>query len=113
LTNAELIKTLKYIARKKVAMRRKINKRINPKEDITDNQVFYSHVDTVSAPLYDKGHYVPCPDDTFKLNIKGHNLLAEYVKESRAIRRTNLSLLLSLVAVLIAAAALAYGIFCQ
>jgi lysophospholipase L1-like esterase len=111
LTNDELIKALKYVSRKKTATRQKISKHLNPKEDITNDQLFYSYVDTVSAQQYVKGHYVPRQDDTFKLSTKGHNLLAEHIKESEAIGRANLSLLISFVAVLIAAATLIYGIF--
>jgi len=113
LTNDELIKTLKYLARKKTATRQEINKHLNSKEDITDSKLFYDHTTPVSDHSYVNGRYVPCPDETFKLSVEGRNLLAEHIKESKAIRRVNLSLLLSLAAVLIAAAALAYSIFRQ
>ena len=110
MTNAELIKALKYIAHKKSAARQKINKHLKSKEDIINNPVFYDHAD-ISDPVYNDGRYVPHPDDLFKLNDNGHNLLEEYAKETKAIRRVNLSLLLSFIAVLIAAAALIHSIF--
>ena len=112
MTNIEPIKALKYINRKKSAPRHKINKHINRKGgDVLDNQLFYSHTQTVSDPMFNEGYYVPQPDDIFELSIQGHNLLAEYTKETKAVKRANLSLLLSLFAVLIAAVALAYNIF--
>ena len=105
MTNDELIKALKYISRKKTATRREINKHLNAKEDITHSPSFYDHTKKVSAPL-DMGYYLAHPDETFKLSDEGYNLLAKHIKETKAERRSNLALLISFFALLIAAAAL-------
>ena len=111
MTNDELMKVLKYIARKKAVTRREINRHINPKGDITNNQIFNANTDIVSDREYVKGCFVSNPEDMFELSIEGHNLLADHIKETKAIRRANLSLLISFAAALIAAAALTHSIF--
>jgi hypothetical protein len=112
LTNSELIKALKYISRKKTVTFLKIKEQLIPDGyDILRSSLFNKYVIAVSKIKFVGGRPVYYDDDVFKLNDNGHNLLTEHAKESKAIRRANFALLLSLLAVLVAVAALAYNIF--
>ena len=112
MTDADLIKALKYISRKKTVTFLKIKEQLIPDgDDILRSSLFNKYVIAVSEIKIVSGRLVYHDDDVFKLNDNGHNLLTEHAKESKAIRRANFALLLSLLAVLVAVAALAYNIF--
>jgi len=112
LTNAELIKALKYIKRKKSVTLHEVTEHLIPdSEDVLRSQLFVEYMTVVSGAENINGIIGYRDDAVFKLSDSGHNLLDEKAKEAKAIRRANLALLFSLLAVLIAAAGLAYNIF--
>ena len=112
MTNAELIKALKYIKRKKSVTLHEVTEHLIPdSEDVLRSQLFVEYMTVVSGAENINGIIGYRDDAVFKLSDSGHNLLDEKAKEAKAIRRANLALLFSLLAVLIAAAGLAYNIF--
>jgi len=112
MSNEELYIALKFINRKKQATRQQINRVIGSGDtDRLMRSIKFDQCTDVVNPHNDGGYIVPQWTDIFVLNDRGKNLLADRIAEGKAVKRANLSLLLSLAAVIIAAATLIYTVF--